>query len=160
MASRLGNLAEVALIEVADSTCLFSESWLPGKDEDSQMAFMRRWMWSHFNDSRTILKKPLVLAEFGRSSKDPNYNINKRDSYMKSIYSNIYMDARHGGAVAGGLVWQLQADGMGSYGDGYEIILSNNPSTNHIISQQSHAMTTLSHLLRIRGHHHANHTHI
>ncbi|KAI3777357.1 hypothetical protein L1987_47157 [Smallanthus sonchifolius] len=138
----------------------YPDQWLPREDEDSQMVFMRRWMWSHFKDSRTILKKPLVIAEFGKSSKDPNYNINKRDSYMKAVYRNIYMDARGGGAVGGGLVWQLQADGMGSYGDGYEIILSDSPSTDHIISQQSHAMTTLSHLLRIRRHHHANRTHI
>ncbi|MFS7983717.1 putative mannan endo-1,4-beta-mannosidase [Helianthus anomalus] len=46
------------------------------------------------------------------------------------------------------------ADGMGSYRDGYEIILSENPSTKNIMSQQSRAMTSLSHLLRIRHHQH------
>ncbi|XP_021992167.1 mannan endo-1,4-beta-mannosidase 5 [Helianthus annuus] len=109
----------------------YPPKWLSGKDEDSQMAFMQRWMWSHFKDSRTILKKPLVIAEFGKSSKDPGYNIHKRDSYMRDVYRNIYMEARSGGTVGGGLVWQLMADGMGSYGDGYEIILSENPSTDN-----------------------------
>ncbi|KAI7726888.1 hypothetical protein M8C21_003336 [Ambrosia artemisiifolia] len=118
------------------------------------MKFVQRWMWSHFNDSRTILKKPLVIAEFGKSSKDPDYNIYKRDSYMKAIYRNIFMEARSGGTIGGGLVWQLMADGMDSYGDGYAIILSENPSTKHIMSQQSRAMTILSHLLRLRRHHH------
>lgn len=121
---------------------------MPGQNEDSQMSFMQRWMSSHYQDSRTILKKPLVIAEFGKSSKEPNYNINKRDSYIKSIYRNIYMEARNGGTVGGGLVWQVMAEGMSSYCDGYEIVLSQNPSTDSIISQQSHAMTTLSHLLR------------
>ncbi|XP_021992161.1 mannan endo-1,4-beta-mannosidase 5 [Helianthus annuus] len=132
----------------------YPHRWLSGKDEDSQMAFMQRWMWSHFKDSRTILKKPLVIAEFGKSSKDPGYNIHKRDSYMRDVYRNIFMEARSGGTVGGGLVWQLMADGMGSYGDGYEIILSENPSTDNIMSQQSRAMTSLSHLLRIRHHQH------
>ncbi|MFS7983716.1 putative mannan endo-1,4-beta-mannosidase [Helianthus anomalus] len=132
----------------------YPPKWLSGKDEDFQMAFMQRWMWSHFKDSRTILKKPLVIAEFGKSSKDPDYNIHKRDSYMRDVYRNIYMEARSGGTVGGGLVWQLMADGMGSYRDGYEIILSENPSTKNIMSQQSRAMTSLSHLLRIRHHQH------
>ncbi|KAM0063033.1 putative mannan endo-1,4-beta-mannosidase [Helianthus debilis subsp. tardiflorus] len=132
----------------------YPPKWLSGKDEDSLMAFMQRWMWSHFKDSRTILKKPLVIAEFGKSSKDPDYNIHKRDSYMRDVYRNIYMEARSGGTVGGGLVWQLMADGMGSYGDGYEIILSENPSMDNIMSQQSRAMTSLSHLLRIRHHQH------
>ncbi|KAI3488856.1 hypothetical protein L1887_47018 [Cichorium endivia] len=126
----------------------YPDQWLSGQNEDSQMAFMQRWMSSHYEDSRTVLKKPLVIAEFGKSSKDPEFDINKRDSYINAVYTNIYTMARTGGTVGGGLVWQLMADGMGSYCDGYEIILSENPSTSSIISQQSHAMSTLSHLLR------------
>ncbi|KVI06707.1 Glycoside hydrolase, catalytic domain-containing protein, partial [Cynara cardunculus var. scolymus] len=128
----------------------YPDQWymLSGKTEDSQMAFMQRWMSSHYQDSRTVLKKPLVIAEFGKSNKDPGYNINKRDSYINAVYRNIYMMARSGGTVGGGLVWQLMAEGMDSYCDGYEIILPENPSIAGIISQQSHAMSTLSHLLR------------
>ncbi|KAK1433412.1 hypothetical protein QVD17_10322 [Tagetes erecta] len=125
----------------------YPDQWLSGQNEDTQMAFMQRWMSSHYEDSRTVLKKPLVIAEFGKSNKDRDYNINKRDSYMNDVYRNIYAEAKSGGMVGGGLVWQLVADGMGAYGDGYEIILSKNPSTDGIISQQSHAMTTLSRLL-------------
>ncbi|XP_076939923.1 mannan endo-1,4-beta-mannosidase 5-like [Bidens hawaiensis] len=138
------------LVREIDFTTIhaYPDQWFSGQTDDSQMAFMQRWMLSHYEDSRTVLKKPVVIAEFGKSSKDPDFNINKRDSYMKAVYRNIYMEARTGGTVGGGLVWQLMADGMGSYGDGYEIILSENPSTDGLISQQSHAMTTLSQLLR------------
>ncbi|KAK9054289.1 hypothetical protein SSX86_025367 [Deinandra increscens subsp. villosa] len=131
----------------------YPDQWLSGQSEDSQMTFMRRWMSSHYKDSRTILKKPLVIAEFGKSTKSPDYNTTKRDSYMKAVYRKIYMEARNGGTVGGGLVWQLLADRMDSYGDGYEIILSENPSTCNIISRQSHAMTSLSHLLKTRSQH-------
>ncbi|KAL8230976.1 hypothetical protein R6Q57_000754 [Mikania cordata] len=137
------------LVKEIDFTTIhaYPDQWFSGQTDDSQMTFMQKWMSSHYEDSRTILKKPLVIAEFGKSCKDPGYNLNKRDLYMSSVYRNIYMEARGGGTVGGGLVWQLVADGMSSYGDGYEIILSENPTTDGIISQQSHAMTTLSHLL-------------
>ncbi|PWA70455.1 mannan endo-1,4-beta-mannosidase 1 [Artemisia annua] len=127
----------------------YPDQWMSTQNDDSQMAFMQNWMSSHYQDSRTILKKPLIVAEFGKSSKDPNFNTIKRDSYLNAVYRNIYMEARSGGTVGGGLVWQLMADGMSSYGDGYEIVLSDNPSTDSIISQQSHAMSTLSHVLRL-----------
>ncbi|PWA45125.1 mannan endo-1,4-beta-mannosidase 1 [Artemisia annua] len=127
----------------------YPDQWFSTQSEDSQMAFMQRWMSSHYQDSRTVLKKPLVIAEFGKSSKDSDYTISKRDSYLNAVYRNIYMEARSGGTVGGGLVWQLMADGLSSYGDGYEIILSETPSTDSIISQQSHAMSTLSHLLSL-----------
>lgn len=45
--------------------------------------------------------------------------------------------------MAGGLVWQVMAEGMESYYDGYEIVLSQNPSTNSIITQQSNNMAAL-----------------
>ncbi|KAK1433409.1 hypothetical protein QVD17_10319 [Tagetes erecta] len=147
------------LVKEIDFTTIhaYPDQWLSGENEDSQMEFMQRWMSSHYEDSRSILKKPLVIAEFGKSNKDRDYNVSKRDSYMNAVYRNIYTEAKSGGAVGGGLVWQLMADGMGAYGDGYEIILSESPSTNGIVSQQSHAMTTLSRMLRngpqnVRGH--------
>ncbi|CAK9155254.1 unnamed protein product [Ilex paraguariensis] len=110
------------------------------------MEFMKRWMSNHWQDSRTILKKPLVIAEFGKSSKDPGYSLNRRDWYMSSINTNIYNLARSGGTVGGALVWQLMAKGMDSYDDGYQIILSENPSTDGVIYRQCRAMAALSHI--------------
>ncbi|KAI7745908.1 hypothetical protein M8C21_005536 [Ambrosia artemisiifolia] len=140
------------LVREIDFTTIhaYPDQWFSKQTEKSQMTFMQKWMSSHYEDSRNVLKKPLVIGEFGKSSKDPEYSVNKRDAYMNAVYRNIYMEARSGGTVGGSLVWQLMADGMGSYGDGYEIILSENPSTDGIISQQSHAMTSLSRLLRTR----------
>ncbi|KAK4396525.1 Mannan endo-1,4-beta-mannosidase 2 [Sesamum angolense] len=47
-------------------------------------------MTSHWTDSRTLLKKPMIFTEFGKSSKDPGFNIASRDSFLNAIYSNIY----------------------------------------------------------------------
>ncbi|KAL8060025.1 hypothetical protein ABFX02_03G126300 [Erythranthe guttata] len=122
----------------------YPDAWLSGQNDDAQMGFMRRWMTSHWTDSRTLLKKPMVFTEFGRSSKDPGFSIASRDSFLNAIYSNIYSLAR-GGGIGGGLVWQIVAQGMESYSDGYEIVLSENLSTSSIISQQSRQMTALEH---------------
>ena len=49
----------------------YPDIWLANQNEAAQMAFMGRWMRSRHTDAKTILKKPLVIAEFGKSSKDP-----------------------------------------------------------------------------------------
>ncbi|KAL6315370.1 hypothetical protein AAG906_000479 [Vitis piasezkii] len=123
----------------------YPDIWLSGKDDSSQMAFMLRWTTSHLTDSETIIKKPMVFSEFGKSSKDPGYSPSARDSFLNAVYTNIYNFARSGG-IGGGLVWQLMAEGMQSYDDGYEIVLSQNPSTSGLITQQSNKMIALDHI--------------
>ncbi|CAL0304349.1 unnamed protein product [Lupinus luteus] len=112
------------------------------------MAFMGSWMSSHLQDSRTILKKPLVLTEFGKSKKDPGYSIEGRDSFMNNVYSSIYNLAQNGGTFGGGLVWQLLDEGMDECDDGYEIVLSQHISTASIISHQCARMVALAHSLQ------------
>ncbi|KAI8568623.1 hypothetical protein RHMOL_Rhmol02G0214900 [Rhododendron molle] len=121
----------------------YPDIWLSGQDDNSQMGFMQRWMTSHWTDSRTILKKPMVFSEFGKSSKDAGYSINARDSFLNAIYMNIYNLARSGGGIGGGLVWQIMGEGMESYDDGYSIVLNQNPSTNAVIARQSTQMKAL-----------------
>ncbi|XP_045828847.1 mannan endo-1,4-beta-mannosidase 5-like [Trifolium pratense] len=125
----------------------YPDSWLTGQNDTVQMEFMQKWMTSHLEDSRTILKKPLVFTEFGKSKNDPGYDINSRDSFMNAVYSSIYGLAQNGGTFAGGLVWQLLDEGMDSYNDGYEIVLTQNSSTSNVISQQSSKMIALEHTL-------------
>lgn len=106
-------------------------------------------MWSHWEDARTILRKPLIFAEFGKSKKDHGYSENERDVFINAVYTNIYSFARTGGgSMAGGLVWQVMAKGMDSYYDGYEIILPRDPSTTALINKQSHVMKVLAQTMR------------
>nr|XP_027093945.1 mannan endo-1,4-beta-mannosidase 5-like [Coffea arabica] len=125
----------------------YPDQWLSGKDDKAQLVFMQRWMSSHWEDSRTILKKPLVIAEFGKSSRDPGYSLRARDDYMSNVYRITYGYARSGGTMSGSLIWQLMAQGMDSYDDGYAVVLGRNPSTTAIMSRQAHAMSALSHLV-------------
>ena len=102
---------------------------------------MKRWMHSHSIDSNKILKKPLVLAEFGKSNKDSGHSLGERDQYLRKVYESVNKFERTGGEI-----------GMDSYGDGYGIILSQHASTRGVISGESHKMTTLSRML-LRGKH-------
>ncbi|KAL5715801.1 mannan endo-1,4-beta-mannosidase [Ranunculus cassubicifolius] len=122
----------------------YPDIWLKGQNEDAQVNFVNRWMSSHWADSKTVIQKPVVFTEFGKSSKDPAYSLSERDSFLNDVYDNIYDDAKSGGAFGGGFVWQLLAEGMNEYDDGYGIVLSQNPTTAAVISAQSQKMNSLN----------------
>ncbi|CAA0829042.1 Mannan endo-1-4-beta-mannosidase 7 [Striga hermonthica] len=50
------------LIEEIDFTTIhaYPDAWLSSQDDDTQMVFMRRWMTSHWRDSKTLLRKPMT----------------------------------------------------------------------------------------------------
>ncbi|KAG9443131.1 hypothetical protein H6P81_018985 [Aristolochia fimbriata] len=76
----------------------YPDIWLSGQSDEAQIEFMQRWMMSHSTDSRTVVNKPLVFTEFGKSKKDPGFSINGRDTYLGAVYRNIYNAARVTGA--------------------------------------------------------------
>ncbi|GAU23890.1 hypothetical protein TSUD_35600 [Trifolium subterraneum] len=86
---------------------------------------------------------PIIIGEFGKSSKTPGYNIAVRDNYYKKIYNAISTSAISEGSCAGGIFWQLLSQGMDSYGDGFEVIFENSPSTAEIIKLQSIKMSNI-----------------
>lgn len=67
----------------------------------------------------------------------------KRDNYFQKLYDFIYNSASSGGPCAGGLFWQLMAQGMDGLRDGYEVIFEESPSITNVIDQQSHKMSSL-----------------
>ncbi|KAI4332407.1 hypothetical protein L6164_017317 [Bauhinia variegata] len=135
------------LIKEIDYTTIhaYADIWLKGEGDKTKEIFMERWFINHWNDSRTVLKKPLVFGEFGKSKKDPGYTTQSRDSFMNTTYSFIYNFAKNGATIAGGLVWQVMSDGMESYYDGYEIVLTQDTSTRNIMSVQALKMASLAH---------------
>lgn len=122
----------------------YPDTWLAGSDENAQLSFLNKWMQIHLEDAARVLKKPLLFAEFGKSYKDPGYSTAQRDRFYNTVYNNIYSAASSGKAGGGGLFWQLMAEGMGSFADGYDIVLSQNPSIAAIVSSQSHRMSVLN----------------
>ncbi|KAF3446344.1 hypothetical protein FNV43_RR11523 [Rhamnella rubrinervis] len=113
----------------------YPDQWLSGSSFDSQLSFLNNWVDNHIQDAQNILQKPLLFAEFGKSLKDSGSD--QRDRVFNTVYSAIYSSARGGGAAVGGLFWQLLAEGMDSFRDGYEVILSESSSTVSLIAQES-----------------------
>ncbi|XP_031107939.1 mannan endo-1,4-beta-mannosidase 7 [Ipomoea triloba] len=122
------------------TTHVYPDQWLTSSNDQTQLSFLSDWLNAHIQDSQDILNKPLLISEFGKSQDDPGFTADKRDLLYKTVYYNIYSSARRGGAAAGGLFWQLLAEGMDNFGDGYEIILSRRTSTANLIAQQSHKL--------------------
>ena len=118
-------------------------SRLSSSNDQSQLAFLNNWLDTHIQDAQYIIRKPLLLAEFGKSWKDPGFSSYQRDTLFNTVYSKIYSSAKRGGPAAGGLFWQLLTEGMGSFRDGYEIVLSESPTTASMIAQQSHRLYQL-----------------
>ncbi|KAK1549999.1 hypothetical protein Q3G72_012133 [Acer saccharum] len=113
----------------------YPDQWIPNSSEESQMSFLNNWLSNHIQDAQNILKKPILLAEFGKSLKTSSAN--QRDKLYDTVYSAIYSSAKGGGAAVGGMFWQLFTEGMDNFRDGYEVIFSENLSTASLITEQS-----------------------
>ncbi|CAO2204277.1 unnamed protein product [Urochloa humidicola] len=128
----------------------YPDQWLPGLDAASQLRFLGGWLDAHVADARRLLGKPLLVAEFGKSRRDPGYGYGggdaQRDAVYGVVYGKVYESARSGGPAAGALFWQLMAEGMESYGDGYEVVLGGRPSssTAGVIATQSRRLQGLA----------------
>ncbi|KAL6993547.1 Mannan endo-1,4-beta-mannosidase 7 [Sarracenia purpurea var. burkii] len=122
----------------------YPDQWLSSSNEQQQLSFLNNWLNTHIQDAQFMLRKPLLITEFGKSWKDPGFSAPQRDLLFNAVYSKIFSSAKRGGAAAGGLFWQLQTEGMDSFRDGYEVVLSQSPSTATIIAQQCHRL----HLIR------------
>ncbi|KAL5713107.1 mannan endo-1,4-beta-mannosidase [Ranunculus cassubicifolius] len=123
---------------------LYPDQWVPGSSDQVQMAFVDKWVQSHIEDTNSVIRKPMVIAEFGKSSRSSGYSVGQRDAYFGRIYNAIYNSARSGGSCAGGIFWQLMTQGMDNMKDGYEVVLADSPTTANTIGQQSHKLSTLT----------------
>jgi len=124
----------------------YPDIWLAGSNEDAQVSFLQNWIATHLEDGRRILKKPIFFVEFWKSSKNSGFGMGERDNVFDLVYKHVYVSASRGGAGAGAMFWQLMAEGMSSYRDGYEVVLSQNSSTTSLISGQSYKFAELAHV--------------
>ncbi|KAL8556778.1 hypothetical protein ACS0TY_004299 [Phlomoides rotata] len=113
---------KIPLIDFA-TIHIYPETWLP-------------------DDSGKVLRKPLLVTEFGKSSKSPGYDVGKRNTYFDEIFNNVYNCARSGGPCGGALFWQVMTLGMEAWFDGYEVVLEQNSTTVAVISKQSRRITS------------------
>lgn len=109
------------------------------------MDFVNKWVEAHIQDSKAVLGKPLLVTEFGKSSRSSGYSVAARDEYLENIYDAVYKSAKTGGPCGGATFWQLMANGMENFSDGYEVVLDQSPSTTTaVITQQSRRLSALT----------------
>ncbi|KAI3444958.1 hypothetical protein Pfo_001623, partial [Paulownia fortunei] len=123
---------------------LYPDQWVPGSNDEVQAEFVEKWIQAHIDDSKSILGKPLMVTEFGKSSRSGGYNVGARDRYFGSIFNSVYSCARSGGPCGGALFWQVMAQGMENWSDGYEVVLEQCPSTAAVVYQQSRRISSLN----------------
>ncbi|XP_011015126.1 PREDICTED: mannan endo-1,4-beta-mannosidase 7-like [Populus euphratica] len=130
----------------------YPDQWFSSSNDQNQLSFLNNWLDTHIQDAQNILRKPILIAEFGKSWKYPGFSTYQRDLLFNTVYYKIYSSAKRGGAAAGGLFWQLLTEGMDNFRDGYEIILGQPSSTANVISQQAHKLYQIRKIfLRMRN---------
>lgn len=119
---------------------------MPGSTEQTQSAFLQSWIQSHVEDADAVLRKPLLISEFGKSSRLSNRTGDEKAALYTTVYDAIYASARGGGACRGGIFWHLllAVQEMEGLRDGYEVIFSESPYLGQIISNQSHRISNLN----------------
>ncbi|XP_039114140.1 mannan endo-1,4-beta-mannosidase 1-like isoform X2 [Dioscorea cayenensis subsp. rotundata] len=123
---------------------LYPNLWIPHADDATQLSFLRDWIHSHSNAADEILRKPLLVTEFGKTSRFAGCNGVDKVAFYRTAYAVIYKLIRARSACAGGLFWQLLLPGMENLSDGYEIILSDCPSIANIIFRHSRLISSLN----------------
>ncbi|KAL7135432.1 hypothetical protein ABFS83_11G095600 [Erythranthe nasuta] len=123
---------------------LYPDQWVPGSNDEVQTEFVHKWIQTHIDDSKSVIGKPIMVTEFGKSSRSSGYNVEARDNYFSDIFDSVYRCARTGGPCGGALFWQVMAQGMGDWSDGYDVVLEQSPSTVGVISQQSREISSLN----------------
>lgn len=121
----------------------YPDQWLPGSSNEDQISFLDHWLNDHIQDAKNTIQKPVLFAEFGVSTKNINAGSTLRDQFFNMVYSAIYSSASDGGAAVGGLFWQLLAEGMDSFRDGYEVPLDDTSSTAILIAEESQKLNRI-----------------
>ncbi|KAL1354858.1 hypothetical protein HN51_006913 [Arachis hypogaea] len=133
-------------IDFATVHC-YPDQWVSNSNEQYQLSFLNNWLNAHFIDAQYALRKPILVAEFGKSFKDSGYNTYQRDQLFSTVFYKILASAKRGGPAAGALFWQLLTEGMESFQDGYGIMLGQGSSTANMIAQQNHRLYLIRRIL-------------
>ncbi|CAH2054130.1 unnamed protein product [Thlaspi arvense] len=99
----------------------YPDLWFPNLDENSRLDTLRKWLEGHIEDAQNILKKPLILGEFGKLTSTPGYTLAQRDAVFNATFDTIYASAQKGGSAAGALFWHVISDGMDNLKDSLSI---------------------------------------
>ncbi|XP_062088231.1 mannan endo-1,4-beta-mannosidase 6-like [Humulus lupulus] len=114
----------------------YPDSWMQHGDSEAKTNFLSHWVDSHISDGEHVLKKPVLITEFGSSLR-----MNKKPEdislLLKTVYDRIYESAKKRQAGAGALIWQLLVEGVDEYADQFSLVAWHHPSIYKLITRQS-----------------------
>ncbi|KAH7653246.1 Mannan endo-1,4-beta-mannosidase protein [Dioscorea alata] len=125
---------------------VYPDLWIPRADEATQLNFVTDWIHSHTQAADEVLRKPLLVTEFGKTSPSAGCNGVDKVAFYRTAYNVIYKLIMARSACAGGLFWQLLLPGMENLSDGYEIVLSNCSCIANIISRYCRLISSFNRL--------------
>ncbi|KAI3844428.1 hypothetical protein C5167_009063 [Papaver somniferum] len=116
---------------------VYPDHWFKDQTVEDQLAFVRKWVSSHIDDGEKILKKPVLISEFGMSNLNKFYTQTNREQNYKIIFDLMHRSARKKKSGAGAFIWQFLVKGMEAYGDDFGFIPTENPSLYKLIAKHS-----------------------
>ncbi|XP_062231099.1 putative mannan endo-1,4-beta-mannosidase 5 [Phragmites australis] len=127
------------------SVHVYPDTWLSGATLEMQLKFVQSWMQAHIADAEGELGMPVLFTEFGVSTKARSaFNATSRDRFIQAVYGELLGSTRHGGAGAGGLLWQVFPEGTDYMDDGYGVVLPRAAATAGIMSAHSKKLQTFN----------------
>ncbi|KOM39298.1 hypothetical protein LR48_Vigan03g268000 [Vigna angularis] len=121
----------------------YPDEWMARFNQSHQDVFTERWVSTHIQDAQNVLRKPILVTEFGLNAAFRGFTNAIRDRLYAKFYKWVYGSASQRGPCAGAAFWQLFFEGMENMADGYDIIFQRNPSIVKIIAQQSLRMSRI-----------------
>ncbi|KAA6412341.1 MAG: mannan endo-1 [Trebouxia sp. A1-2] len=109
---------------------LWPDSWLTNVDDERRVQFARRWINCHVDVCTQLLRKPLVLAEFG-------WKLDGRAAYYDKVFEQVVSHAKAGHAVTGSCFWMTASSAYPDY-DGMTVYFR--PPTPEVESQNAELM--------------------
>lgn len=86
---------------------LWPDNW-----NQSSTAFQEEWIRSHAELASSVLKKPVIVQEFGKKLADPETrgDLGERDSVYEMVNKLVESDVEQGGSLKGSLFWNWEID--------------------------------------------------
>ncbi|GAA0155367.1 hypothetical protein Leryth_005976 [Lithospermum erythrorhizon] len=142
--------SKISTIDFA-SVHIYPDHWFRHQDFEDKLKFVTKWMLSHIEDGDRELQKPVMFTEFGLSSENKDFDLDKRDRFFKVILDVILKCAKRKRSGAGSFVWQFLVEGMEEYNDDFGIVPWQRPSTYKLLTAQSCRLVILQGMLHTQG---------
>ncbi|KAL4532417.1 hypothetical protein Ndes2526B_g08318 [Nannochloris sp. 'desiccata'] len=104
---------------------LYPDLWLQDASEQSRLEFAVGWLDAHVEACANILRKPLILSEFGKQravGTNSNSITTAREVYFQAIFNRCLNHMQQGRPLAGSMFWTAAAKSYPDY-DGFTIYL-------------------------------------